>query len=441
MKPTTPWAALLSAEMLGGEEAPTPPVRHRPIRLALCAKPADPPPAPAPLPALGHRYGGTPLHPPAESPAPAPSPPARRGYSNAPAIEPDPIPVAAPAPAPAAPPVPVVVAPAGGPPTVDAVMETYLLWAQTYYMKDGKPTGEARMIETSCRPMRNLYGATPARDFGPLALKAVRKAMVAAGYSRNEINKRVGRIVRVFKWAASEELVPPSVFQGLKSVSPLLAGRTPARETAPIGPVADAAVDAIKPHVARQVWPMVELQRLTGMRPGEVCQMRTGDIDRSGAVWAYVPGSHKTEHHGKKRTVFIGPRAQDVLRPWLRADPDAYLFSPAERMAEFRVDQHRRRKTKVQPSQIDRTKPNPKRTPGRRYTTGSYGVAVARACEKAGIPHWHPNQLRHLAATRIRAACGLDAARTILGHSSSAVTEVNAEVDLTKAADVMGRVG
>lgn len=41
-------------------------------------------------------------------------------------------------------------------------------------------------------------------------------------------------------------------------------------------PVPDAHVDAIKDHVSEQVWAMIELLRLTGMRPGEVCAMRTG---------------------------------------------------------------------------------------------------------------------------------------------------------------------
>jgi integrase len=74
-----------------------------------------------------------------------------------------------------------------------------------------------------------------------------------------------------------------------------------------------------------------------------------------------------------------------------------------------------------------------------------YGIARANL-ERAGqgiapIPHWHPNQLRHNAATRLRREFGLDAARAVLGHSSPAVTEVYAELDEAKAAEVMGRVG
>ena len=67
---------------------------------------------------------------------------------------------------------------------------------------------------------------------------------------------------------------------------------------------------------------MVDLQRITGMRPEEVCIMRTGDIDRSGSIWVYRPGSHKTEHHGHDRKVYLGPKAQEILRDWLRGDPD-----------------------------------------------------------------------------------------------------------------------
>jgi integrase len=108
--------------------------------------------------------------------------------------------------------------------------------------------------------------------------------MVDSGLCRNEVNKRTGRIVRAFKWAVGEAMVPPSVHHGLQAVSGLRRGRAEVRESKPVKPVPDAFVDAIRPHVARQVWAVVELQRLTGMRPGEVCIMRTCDLDTSGRV-------------------------------------------------------------------------------------------------------------------------------------------------------------
>jgi integrase len=96
-------------------------------------------------------------------------------------------------------------------------------------------------------------------------------------------------------------------------------------------------------------------------------------------------------------------------------------------------------------------KAKPKRAPGDRYDTRSYYHAVLygirrtnKAIRAAGgteIPHWHPNQLRHNAATRLRREFGLDVARAALGHSSPVVTEVYAEMDWAKAAEAMERFG
>ena len=328
-------------------------------------------------------------------------------------------------------------------PTVAEVILAFWRHAERHYRRaDGSQTGELGNFRDSLRPLRRLYGGTPAADFGPLALKAVRQAMIDAGLARTTINQRIGRIVHVFKWAVAQELVSPAVHQGLKSVAGLQKGRSAARETAPVRPVPEAHVEAIRPQVARQVWAMVELQRRTGMRPGEVTVMRTGDLDRSGRVWIYTPASHKAEHHGKGRAIHLGPRAREVLGPWLRADPAAYLFSPEEAMAEFRAGQRRDRKSRLYPSQRERPRVRePKRRLGDHYTTRSYGHAIGYGCRKASVPHWHPHQLRHNAATRLRKEFGLDAARAILGHSSHSTAEIYAELDYAKAVVIMEQVG
>jgi len=183
---------------------------------------------------------------------------------------------------------------------------------------------------------------------------------------------------------------------------------------------------------------MIELQRLTGMRPGEVLSMRVCDLDMSGVVWTYTPAEHKTEHHGHGRAVFIGPRAQTILRPFLRPELTACLFSPRE------AEQSRRSlDAKGQRGLGQReTRRKTHRRLGDRYTTESYRRAIARACELAGAPQWSPNQLRHNAATRLRREHGLDVAQTILGHRiGSAITELYAEANVRKARQVMAKVG
>ncbi len=145
-------------------------------------------------------------------------------------------------------------------------------------------------------------------------------------------------------------------------------------------------------------------------------------------------------------------------------------------MAHLRAELRRNRKTPLTPSQAQRrTKKKQKRIPGDHYRVSSYDHAVIDACDAAFPPpaplgrgthetkrhwlerigpeglaevkqwwqahRWHPNQLRHSKATEIRREAGLDAARAVLGYRSPTVTEVYAEIDQGRAAEVMERLG
>ncbi|MCH7988934.1 MAG: hypothetical protein IID46_07255 [Planctomycetes bacterium] len=170
--------------------------------------------------------------------------------------------------------------------TVNEMLVGYICHCDGYYRRaDGTPTSESDAIRQSIRPLKELYGHTLVCDFGPLKLKVCREAMIDAGLCRNECNKRTRRIVRAFKWAAENEFVSPSTWQALRAVDGLRKGRSAARETQPVQPVPDEHVDAVLPHVLPPVAAMIRLQRLTGMRPGEVVLMRIGDIDRTKNVF------------------------------------------------------------------------------------------------------------------------------------------------------------
>ena len=104
--------------------------------------------------------------------------------------------------------------------------------------------------------------------------------------------------------------MPANVHHGLSAVSGLKAGRSDAVESEPVKPVPNEIVEATLPFLSRHVRAMVELQLRTGMRPGELCAMRTRDIDTRGDVWTYRPLQHKNAHHGHERVVLLGPRAR-----------------------------------------------------------------------------------------------------------------------------------
>jgi integrase len=334
--------------------------------------------------------------------------------------------------------------------TVAELVLAYRRFAKGYY---APPSREEAQIRLAMRPVVERYGHTLARDFGPLALKAVREVWIEAGLARRYINQRVGRIVRAWGWGVENELLPAECWQALKAVKGLRAGRSVAKETAAVRPVSDAVFEATLAEIGSpQVRAILRLMRLTGARPGEVCIMRTADIDRSASPWKYRPQTHKTAHRGHERVVYIGPRAQAVLADWLRADPEAFLFQPREAAAAVReaaqaagrTDADRARAAKNKRAADARKRggrPQHRRLPGDRYTPGRLGHAVGRACQRAEIEHWHPHQLRHAAATELRREIGIEAARVVLGHRSPGMAELYAEADREAAAAHMARLG
>jgi integrase len=310
-----------------------------------------------------------------------------------------------------------------------------------YRHPNGSPTSEQENYKLSLRPLRRLFGKLHAAEFSPLKLKAVRQSLVDTSISRGVINQRVGRIKRLFKWAVAEELVPETVYRGLLAVEGLKVGRSEARETERITPVPDEHVEAVLPHLPTPVRAMVQIQRLTGMRPGEVALMRACDIDTTAEVWVYKPAHHKTAWRGKERAILIGPRCQEVLCPYLTTDSVGYLFRPVDAREERFNAMRAVRKTSVQPSQMCRKKKEPKREVPEYYDRHAYAGVVARACKKTGVPHWHPNKLRHSKATEVRAVYGLEGAQVVLGHTRANVTEVYAERNMALAAKVAVETG
>ena len=335
----------------------------------------------------------------------------------------------------------------------------FLQFAEGWYLKDGKPTTQLGHVKQHIRILVDHYGNLPINEFGPRRLKALQQSLVKEGYSRVGVNARIGGIKRIFRWAESEELAPRGTAQSLGTVRGLSKGRTKARELPPVLPVDDATVEATLPHLPRIVVDMVRFQRYTGCRPGEVCGIRPCDVDRSPEVWVYRPEHHKTEHHDRARLIFIGPKAQDVLRPYLLRAADSFCFSPAESEEQRLDERHAARVTPEGYGNAPRTNrlKHPTRSPGDRYFKDSYNRAITRAikaanaarkkaAEEAGVEplllaSWSPNRLRHAAATEVRRQFGLEAAQVTLGHAKADVTQVYAERDHDLARTVAMKIG
>jgi site-specific recombinase XerD len=227
--------------------------------------------------------------------------------------------------------------------------------------------------------------------------------------------------------------------------------------------------------------------------------VRAIDLTMSGPVWTYRPARHKNQHRGLDRVIFLGPQAQEVIKPFLTTNLEAFLFSPRAYVEALHRRRAEQRKTKRTPSELKRLrKAKPRRVPAERYNRRSYRVAVVRACDQATrarvfdllkglaqhgklllaegctaeslfrrvswltpehvqaiaalngleaeverlrVPRWSPLQLRHTAATAIRARYGVEAAKVVLGHTMVETTQIYAERDLGKAQDIMREIG
>ena len=345
---------------------------------------------------------------------------------------------------------------------IAGIAKAYLEFADTYYRNAaGEPTHQVYRIQWVLKYFLSQYAAMEADEFGPLALKEFRETLIEKGLSRGVINEIAATVKRMFKWAVSEQLVSPAVYQGLQAVDGLKRGRSRAREMPPVTAVAEAHVYAILPYTSKVVADMVQIQLLMGMRSCELTTMRTCDIETSGRIWHYqVADEHnKTAHHGHKRVVSIGPKAKKIIQPYMKRKLTEYLFSPEEAEKQRRKKQSQARKTPL--SYGNRPGSNRKedaaRRPGERYDAKSYRKAITYAIKAANkaiieaarkkgtkpktVPEWTPHQLRHTALTRARKEFGLEASSTFGGHRNMNVTEIYAEKNMALADKVAMRLG
>lgn len=315
--------------------------------------------------------------------------------------------------------------------TVRHIMQAYSDHAEEYYHDDPCMRGKIKKL---CDELSKHYGKLPANSFGPVILSEQRERWVKRDLSREYVNSLTNLVFRVFKWALSRELIEATVIVKLKTLEPLRQGKTKARETAARLPVPLEHVRKTAKFLSPVLKAMLRIHVACGMRPTELLTMRPCDIDRSGPEWIYRPLTHKCMNKGKTRAIPILGDAKEALIDYMNREPQSYCFSPKECVAWLKAQKRANRKTKVQPSQQNKPrKANPLRQPGERYDKDSYRRAIQRAAKEAGVPIWHPYQIRHLNGTVVREALGIESVEALLGHSTSQMAKHYAKLQETQA--------
>jgi integrase len=312
--------------------------------------------------------------------------------------------------------------------TINELLDSYYWpFAEKHYGTG--PRGELSNMRDAVRFLRELYPHHLAREFDSLAPEALQEHLACNGkLSHSTINARINRIRRIFKWAVRKKLVPATVLAEIETVPGLQRGRSTASESDGIAPVPIEVVKKTLPYLPRPVAAMVQLQLLSGCRAGEVVLLRGLDLTMQGDLWKYRPMKHKTAWRGHNRIIDLGPRAQNILREFLRPSLEEFLFRPADATEAFQAKRREQRKTKRTPSELARTRKRcPKRKPGERYTVVNYRQAIIRGCRRAGLHEWCPLQLRHARADEVRVLFGIEGSMAHLGHKRVETTQIYTE--------------
>lgn len=324
----------------------------------------------------------------------------------------------------------------------------------------------------------------PVRDFGSPQIEAFQTELIGTTnpkykaarrfYTATTINSYVGIVRAAFKYAVRKQWATYEQYESLGTVPGVRAdheGLQPVTHT--VGIPLDR-IRTIRPYLQPPPRAILDLQLLTGARPGVLFRLTAEMLVRGGVVdlpkvglinldelpgepWAYCPDKHKLAHKGKVSVILLGPEARAILDPFLVGRPaDAPLFSPADAVQFMRAKAKAERAAwneQVRAKQVElgvkaaaaagwtmrfqnrkKAVENPKRRPGGRYTRTSYRNAVIRACKAAGVPAFTPYRLRNTALQLAELATDLDGAAALAGHSSVVVTKRYTKRNIQRAA-------
>lgn len=294
-----------------------------------------------------------------------------------------------------------------GPKTVAQLSDAYLehLRDTGAYQRNGRPTSQLGKIEVALRELKAVIGKVPVEAFQKVQLVRFRDSLQSSGRLQiSTVNVKVRLVRQMLRWAEERGFYPERCLSSVLTLKPLKAPQKTRRK-----PVAEETIKAILPHLPRPVAAMVEVQWLTGMRPGEVCAMRWTDIDCSQDPWVYRVATAKTDHLGHETVYYLNRRCQELLQQF-RGPGRKTVFNPRDAVVECHGT----------------SRPVGNGTVGTRYKRLSYGQCIRRACERAGVEKFTPHAIRHAVLTAVAndPARGPAAAQMLANHKTMRSTMV-----------------
>ncbi|MEM6931519.1 MAG: tyrosine-type recombinase/integrase [Myxococcota bacterium] len=202
---------------------------------------------------------------------------------------------------------------------------------------------------------------------------------------------------RFIRWAVEREHAPAMLAFEISTLRPRFAierRNDLAAAKHPEEPLNFERVRRVLAHLPQPARDLMELLALTGARPGELCHLRSQDLDLVAGI--AVLDQHKNAHRKLHRQLALPIAAVSILQNrWTPFTPGDWLFpAPRDRSRPVRVD--------VVAQQLQRT------------------------LRRQGQPRFMLYDIRRLCARTLRANASLDHAQALLGHATTRTTEIYA---------------
>ncbi len=246
------------------------------------------------------------------------------------------------------------------------------------------------------------------------------------------VNLVVKKWICVLRWGCRQGILPFNLFRVLDALKPLTSASGLPR-TQEAEAVDDETLLAVMPFMTPTVREMVQIQRGTGMRAKEVCDLLVGDIDTTGVSWIVATNRHKTSNFLKTRYFAFSEAETEILRKRIAGkNPDDHVFSQRENFAELWTENRKKRKTPVYKQERE----HQERIVDSRleryhtyFTERSYAQSIRTACGRArragiDVKDFAPKSIRHAAYTEYSAKYGVEMASKNAGHTSPRMADV-----------------
>lgn len=280
--------------------------------------------------------------------------------------------------------------------------------------------------ETRTEPTGKVYGVQSAKAGQPV-YKVVKRPWTYTG-----INRIVKNWIAILRWACRQGLLPFAIYRVLDALKPLNA-RSGLQRSPEAQAVDDDVLLAVMPYMTPTVREMVQIQRGTGMRAKEVCDLLVGDIDKTGDQWRVKTDRHKTSAHLRYRYFAFSIAETEILRRRCEGkSDDQHVFSQRENFTEFWDANQASRKSPMYKKER-RTRQRTAKTRLNRihdyFTERSYAQSIRTAvnrAKKAGVDVGTiaPKSIRHAAYTEYSAKYGVELASKNAGHTSPRMADV-----------------